>query len=394
MSFAYIKNKLNDKRILAIAIAIVVIVLFLLIHSFSAATKYETKKVISKTITQTVEASGTINPVNTFSVGSTVSGPVTAVYVDYNSIVKKGQLLAEIDSRTFQETVNQSLAAIQSAEAHLRDMQSNLVMSQKTLTRYKNLYSRGFVPKSELDQAISNYQSDSAKVSSARNDIAKARSQHQTAVVNLGFTKIVSPVDGVVISKNIEEGRPVAASFQAPEHFVIAQDLKNMQIEVSVSEADIGKIKEGQLAEYTLDGYPNETFHGTVTQVRISPTTVSNVVTYSVIVSVKNENLILKPGMTANVAIIISRHPNALCVVNQALKFTPNPDKKYDKQGIWLLSKNKLKRVVIKTGLSDDSYTEIVSNNVKEGDLVVISSKNSKHKKKSSVGGRSMRPPF
>ena len=385
---------LKDKRVIGGLVAVVILVIFLTSH-LSTGSKYETEKVECRTITQVVEASGTINPVNTFSVGSTVSGLVTAVYADYNSVVKKGQLLAVIDPRTFQETVNQSVSDISSAKANLRDMQSNLDMSRKTLNRYKNLYARGFVPKSELDQAQSNYLSDLAKVTSARDDIAKAQSKYNSAVLNLSYTKIISPVDGIVISKQIEEGQPVAASFQAPEHFVIAQDLKKMQIEVSVSEADIGKVKEGQEAEYTLDGYPNETFYGKVTQVRISPTTVSNVVTYSVIVSVDNEDLKLKPGMTANVSIITARHSKVLSVPNIALKCTPDPNgRKYKEQGVWMIINHKLTRVPIRTGLSDDSYTEIISDKIKEGDSVIVGVKDDKKMKPKSGSRRSMRPPF
>ena len=395
--FNNIKEKLKDKKVLGIVIATAVILLFLLTKGLSAGTKYETQKAEYRTITQVVEASGTINPVNTFSVGSTVSGLVTGVYADYNSVVKKGQLLAIIDPRTFQETVNQNYANLQSARANLRDMQSNADMDLKTLNRYRNLYKRNFVPKSELDQAESNYISSRAKVASAKDEIARAQSQYKNALINLSFTKIISPVDGVVISKKIEEGQPVAASFQAPEHFVIAQDLKKMQIEVNVSEADIGSVKEGQEAEFTLDGYPDTTFKGYVKQVRLSPTTVSNVVTYTVIVSVDNEDLKLKPGMTANVSIITARHKNVLCVPNFALKFTPNPNgKKFKEQGIWVLAGHKLQRITVKTGLSDDAYTEIVSGNIKEGDNIATGIKGEKKNKQKtrSGGGRGMRPPF
>ncbi|MCR5266713.1 MAG: efflux RND transporter periplasmic adaptor subunit [Cyanobacteria bacterium RUI128] len=388
---------MKNKKVLAGIIAVGIIVGLLLLKGLFSGPKYETQPVEYRTITQVVEASGTINPVNTYSVGSTVSGLVTAVYADYNSPVKKGQLLAVIDPRTLQETVNQSLAAISAAQANLRDMQSNADMSLKTLNRYKNLYRRNFIPKSELDQAESDYISAKSKVVSARDEIAKAQAQYRTATVNLGFTRIVSPVDGVVISKQIEEGQPVAASFQAPEHFVIAQDLKKMQIEVNVSEADIASVKEGQEAEFTLDGYPDTTFKGIVRQVRLSPTTVSNVVTYTVVVAVDNEDLKLKPGMTANVSIITSKREHVLCIPSFALKFTPDPNgPKHREQGIWILKGHKPKRIPVKTGLSDDSYTEIISNNIKEGDLVITGIKGDKKKKKamSGGGGRGMRPPF
>lgn len=392
-----ILEKIKNNKVRAGLIILLVLFLLFSIKGLFNGKKYETQPVEYRTITQIVEASGTINPVNTYSVGSTVSGLVTAVYADYNSPVKKGQLLAVIDPRTLQESVNQSLAAISAAQANLRDMQSNADMSLKTLNRYRNLYRRNFIPKSELDQAESDYISAKSKVTSARDEVRKAQSQYKTATVNLGFTRIISPVDGVVISKQIEEGQPVAASFQAPEHFVIAQDLKKMQIEVNVSEADIASVKEGQEAEFTLDGYPDMTFKGIVRQVRLSPTTVSNVVTYTVVVAVDNEDLKLKPGMTANVSIITSKREHVLCVPNFALKFTPDPNgPKYREQGIWIYAGHKPKRIPVKTGLSDDSYTEIISNNIKEGDLVVTGIKGDKKKKKamSGGGGRGMRPPF
>lgn len=385
-----ILEKIQTNKKFQIIIGIVCLLLLLIIIKSGNKTKqYETQPIEKHTITQVVEASGTINPVNIVSVGSTVSGPISKIYVDYNSMVKKGQLLAEIDPRLSKQTVEQNRAAIASAQANLRDMQANAEMSRKTLRRYQNLYKRNFVPKSELDQAINDYKSDMAKISSARADIAKAQAQCRGAELSLSYTKIVAPVDGMIISREIDVGQAVAASFQAPELFTIAQDLQKMQIEVNVSEADIGKVKEGQDVEYTLDGYPDTTFKGKVTQVRISPTTVSNVVTYSVIVGVDNKDLKLKPGMTANVSIITAKHENVLCVPNFALKFTPNPEgPKYEKQGIWVLIKHHLKRIEIATGLSDDSYTEVISPYIKEGDTVIVGIKGKKDKK------QDMRPPM
>lgn len=385
-----ILEKIQTNKKLQIIIGIVCLLLLIIIIKSGNKTKqYETQPIEKHTITQVVEASGTINPVNIVSVGSTVSGPISKIYVDYNSMVKKGQLLAEIDPRLSKQTVQQNRAAIASAQANLRDMQANAEMSRKTLRRYQNLYKRNFVPKSELDQAINDYKSDMAKISSARADIAKAQAQCRGAELSLSYTKIVAPVDGMIISREIDVGQAVAASFQAPELFTIAQDLQKMQIEVNVSEADIGKVKEGQDVEYTLDGYPDTTFKGKVTQVRISPTTVSNVVTYSVIVGVDNKDLKLKPGMTANVSIITAKHENVLCVPNFALKFTPNPEgPKYEKQGIWVLIKHHLERIEIATGLSDDSYTEVISPYIKEGDTVIVGIKGKKDKK------QDMRPPM
>ena len=199
----------------------------------------------------------------------------------------------------------------------------------------------------------------------------QAQANYATASANMGYTKIVSPVKGIVISKEVEVGQTVAASFQTPTLFMVAEDLTKMRIETSVSEADIGKVKEGQEVEYTLDGYPDSIFKGTVTQVRLSPTTESNVVTYTVVIEVDNQEGKLLPGMTANVSIITGKKEDILTVPNIALKFTTADNtKRYDKKGIWIEKKGKPFRVNIETGVSDDTYSEIISDGIKEGDIV------------------------
>ncbi len=334
--------------------------------------RYITQPIKRCTITEIVEASGTINPVNTVSVGSTVSGLIKEIYVDFNSEVKKGQLMAQIDPANFEATVQQNQAQIANAQANLAKLQAIMDYDYKMYIRYKNLYAKNFVAKSELDQAESTYKSDLAQINSAKAQITQYQASLKTALTNLGYTKIIAPVDGTVISREIDLGQPVAASFQAPELFTIAQDLTQMQIEVNVSEADIGKVKEGQDVTYTLDGYADSLFKGKVTQVRLASTTTSNVVTYSVIVGVKNEDLKLKPGMTANVSIITNKSENVLCLPNIAMKFTPSTDgTKYEKQGIWLLEKNKPVRHEIKTGAGDDDFTELISEDIKENDLII-----------------------
>lgn len=378
-----IKNLKNIKKrylFSILAIVITTIAVFGIINKKQV--KYETKDLKKCTITQYVEASGTINPVNTVSVGSTVSGLIKAIYVDYNSEVKKGQLLAQIDPATFEAQVEQNQAQINNAMANLAKLQAVADYNEKQYQRYKNLYAKNFVAKSELDEKYSTYLSDIAQINAAKAQISQYQASLRTAKTNLGYTQIVAPVDGTVISREIDLGQPVAASFQAPELFTIAQDLTKMQIEVSVSEADIGKVKEGQDVTYTLDGYPDTNFVGKVSQVRLSPTTVSNVVTYTVIVDVDNEDLKLKPGMTANVSIITSKSENVLCAPNLALKFTPDLNgPKYKQQGIWILENGKPKRIDIETGSSDDNYTEIIANSVNEGDKIILSIKNSKQKK-------------
>lgn len=366
------------------------------VNAYKNRVQYQTQKLEKCTITQVVEASGTINPVNTVSVGSTVSGLMKEIYVDYNTEVKKGQLLAQIDPANFQASVDQNKAQIRNAEANLAKLNAEMVMAQKTYNRYKNLYQKNFIAKSELDQAESDYLAKKASIGAQRASISQARATYNTAMTNLGYTKIIAPVDGTIISRDIDVGQPVAASFQAPELFTIAQDLKKMQIEVNVSEADIGKVKEGQDVEYTLDGYPDSVFYGKVTQVRLDSTVTSNVVTYTVIVSVKNDDLKLKPGMTANVSIVTSRNEDVMCAPSIALKYTPEVNgPKYKSQGIWILEKGKPLRIDIKLGASDDSNVEIISNKLKLGDDVIIGSTGGKNRKTIAQGQGSRRsgPP-
>ncbi len=373
--------KIKKRYLISVIAATLAIIVLFIINNQTNGVKYETKKIKRCTITEVVEASGTINPVNTVSVGSTVSGLIKEIYVDFNSEVKKGQILAQIDPANFQASVDQATAQINNAEANLAKLNAVTEMSRKTYVRYKNLYAKNFIAKSELDQAESDYLSNIAQVGAAKAQIAQARATYNTAMTNLGYTKIIAPVDGTIISREIDLGQPVAASFQAPELFTIAQDLTKMQIEVNVSEADIGKVKVGQEVTYTLDGYPDSTFSGKVTQVRISPTTVSNVVTYVVIVDVNNEDLKLIPGMTANVSIITDKSENVLCAPNVALKVTPETDgQKYKNQGIWILRKNKPVRIEIEQGASDDSKFEVISKQINEGDLVLTGTSSSKSK--------------
>ena len=385
-------EKLKGKKryIITITIFIAVVLWLVVIHSFKSNPQYITKKLERCTITQIVEASGTINPVNTVSVGSTVSGLIKEIYADYNSEVKKGQVLAQIDPANFEDAVKQNQASINSARAELARLEAVADMDKKTLNRYEKLYARNFIAKSELDQAQSTYAADMALITEAKAKITQANAQYKTALTNLSYTKIIAPVDGTVISREIDLGQPVAASFQAPELFKIAQDLKKMQIEVNVSEADIGKIKAGQDVIYTLDGYPDSEFEGKVTQVRISPTTVSNVVTYSVIVNVNNDDLKLKPGMSANVSIITQKSENILCAPNSALKVSFEKDKKYENQGLWIIKKNKPVRVDIEVGLSDDNVFEVKSEEINEQDDIIVRVLDGKNRGKNSMG----RPPM
>lgn len=368
--------KINKQLIIIlISIAAVIWAIFAISKNLQSQNKYKLSPVERKSIVQTVEASGTINAVNTVTIGSQVSGMIKNIYVDYNSKVKKGELLAQIDPSLFQAQVNQAKGSLNAATANYQKTKSTLIYDEANYKRYKELYKKNYVSKNDLDLALATYRADSAALNANSANIQNTRATLQNNLTNLKYTKIISPIDGVIVSRAVEVGQTVAASFQTPTLFTVAQDLTKMHIEVSVSEADIGKVKEGQKAEYTLDGYPNETFVGTVTQVRLASTTVSNVVTYTVVVGVDNKKNILKPGMTANVSIITGKKDNVLCVDNAAMRFTPKDitgGKKFDKQGIWVLKHNQPQRININTGITDSDYTEVISDQIKDGDSVII----------------------
>ena len=377
------------KKQYLIILAIVAISLIFCLFN-SRQIKYITKPITQDTITQYVEASGTIKPINTIAVGTQVSGTVAKIYVDYNSVVKKGDMLAELDPSLFQSNVYQSTAKLNNAKATLARATASLNYKKNNYQRYKNLYAKNYVSKDEVELAYANYQQALAEVSSATAEVNAAQATLNNNMTNLGYSKITSPVDGTVISRAVDVGQTVAASFNTPTLFEVAKDLTQMQIETSVSEADIGKIKVGQDAKYTLDGYQDKTFEGKVTQVRLASTTTNNVVTYTVIVSVDNSEGFVIPGMTANVSIITSDVKNALCVPNQALKFSPADNtKKYEKQGIWIQTRTGLQRFDVELGAFDDNKSQIISKGVNVGDKVCVGTIGGGKAKKPT----GMRPP-
>lgn len=382
---------MKNKKKIVILVLLIVVVIFVIAaftKNVSSKPKYELSKVERQSIVETVEASGVINPVKTVSIGSQVSGMIKNLYVDYNSQVKKGQLLAEIDPSLFQAQVDKARGDVATAKANYLKDQSTMIYDEANYKRYKELYKNHYVAKNDLDLSYATYRSDLAKLKADKGTIADNEATLRNNLTNLRYTKIISPVDGVVVSRAVDVGQTVAASFTTPTLFSVAQDLTKMQIEVSVSEADIGKVKVGQNVDYTLDGYPDQTFKGKVTQVRISPTTVSNVVTYTVIVSVSNDENRLKPGMTANVSIVTKIKQNTLCVDNAALRFTPKEvthGKKFKHQGIWILRDDKPTRITIRTGVTDSEETEVVSNEIKEGDDVIIGSLGKSDKKRENA---------
>ncbi|MFI3241379.1 MAG: efflux RND transporter periplasmic adaptor subunit [Alphaproteobacteria bacterium] len=334
---------------------------------------FKLAKVRKSDIVEIVSATGTINPISSVDVGTQVSGRIEKIYVDYNSKVKKGDLLAEIDSDSFTTNVAQEQANLEVAKAQIMSATADVTYYEKHLKRIKELNQEKYTSDKELDEAIRSY--DNAKASLA---LYKAQAnQAQAALdynkIQLGYTKIISPVDGIIVSKAIEEGQTVAASFETPTLFNVAEDLTKMQIEASIVEADIAKLKEAQLVEFSVDSYPNETFEGIVTQVRNEAITTSNVVTYQVVIDVDNKEFKFKPGMTANVEIITADKKDILVVPNKALRFSIDDGAtKYQSQGLWIIENGNPKRIDISTGLYDDNKTEIISDIITENTEIIL----------------------
>lgn len=364
----------------------ILLIIFLIIGIFlfkgkKADIDYSVEHAQRRNITKSVEASGIVNPVKTVNIGSQVSGIISEIFVDYNSEVKKGQLLAKIDQSLFKAQADKARGDLANARAGYEKANSNLIYKKANYERHERLYKNRYVSKDETEAAYAAYKGAIAELNAAKAMIDQASANLKSNLTNLKYTEIISPVDGVVVSKKVDVGQTVAASFQTPEMFVVAEDLKRMQIEVSVSEADIGEIKIGQEAKYTLDGYPDREFDGEVTQVRLNPTTVSNVTTYTVIVKVDNSDEILKPGMSANVTIITENKKNILCVPNNAFKYVPkNSTERYNSPGVWTLKNKRPVRVEVEKGIRDSEYTEISKGDIEEGTPVLVPKKDKKSK--------------
>jgi HlyD family secretion protein len=362
--------KLKNKRVLAAAAVIIIVVIFLgfrLFHKKSISIVYKTTKVDRGDILSYVAATGTVNPVTTIEIGSQISGIINGVYVDFNSQVKKGQTLAEIDQTPF-------IAQVKQSEADLKKTQVDSELTEKIMKANEELYKKGFISKQEYDDS-------KAKFSSATAALDQAKAKLDTAKSNLQSTIIRSPIDGIVISKNINVGQTVTLGNQSPPIFLIAGDLVKMQLDTNVSEADIGRIKQGEEASFTVDAYPNQTFKGTVWQIRNSPIITQNVVTYDVVLLMDNKDLKLKPGMTADVKILVAYRKDTLRVPRAALRFIPPPSANLDEKSndtnnssvIWVMSRNKrLKHISIKPGISDDSFTEVLDGDIKEGEETIV----------------------
>ncbi|MFH2012342.1 MAG: efflux RND transporter periplasmic adaptor subunit [Pseudomonadota bacterium] len=372
------------KKILIGIVIIVVLVILarILIRDKGEELKFKTEKIRRGNILSTVTATGTVNPVTTVLVGTQISGTIKRIYVDFNSIVKKGQIIAWIDPATFEAQVEQARANLLSAKAGVKKAEAALLDARRTMERNRELFSRNLIARSDTELSETNYDSAMAQTSAAKAQVAQAEAALRYAETNLKYTKILSPIDGIVVSRNVDVGQTVAASFQTPTLFTIAQDLTKMQIDTNVDEADIGKVKTGMDVEFTVDAYPDLTFKGAVSQVRNAPITVQNVVTYDVVVNVDNPEYKLKPGMTVNVSIIVSKKENILKIPNTALRFK-DPDtvilSTYSIPGVWILKDEKPKRITVKTGISDGNHTELLSGKIREGQEVIVESlKNAK----------------
>lgn len=362
------------------ALLIIVSVSYKLMNRDTDSMVYKTQKIENGDIMESITASGTINPLSTVSVGSQASGRIAEIYVDYNSVVKKGQLLALIDQENAKATVQQREAALDIAKAQVAVEENNIKYYKKALNRISKLNASKYSTEKDLEAAERDYDNSVAQLALEQAQVKQAQASLNSAQTELSYTEIKAPVDGIVISKSVEVGQTVAASFETPEIFSVAEDLTKMQIEASVVEADIAKVKEGQQVRFTVDSYADDYFYGTVTQVRNEAITTSNVVTYTVVIGIDNTNLKLKPGMTANVEIITAEEKNVMLVPNQALRFyidDSDKAKRYKDRGVWIIKNGRPERVTVKIGVSDDDNTQILESSLKIGDEVIVSKETS-----------------
>ena len=361
-------KKMNKKVWIAVGvIAVAVIAYFLLSGGKKKETvSFETAKVEKTNIQTSITATGTIEPVTSVTVGTQVSGIVSHLYVDYNSVVKKGQVIAELDRTNL-------ISELNTAKANLASAQSTANYELSNYNRYKTLYDKGLVSADEYENAHLSYVKAKEQVNTSRESVQKAQT-------NLGYATITSPIDGVILSKSVEEGQTVAASFNTPELFVIAQDLTDMRVIADIDEADIGGVKEGQRVTFTVDAFPDDTFEGAVTQVRQEATTESNVVTYEVVISAPNADLKLKPGLTANVTIFTMEKNDVLAVPSKALRFVPNEmllqkgqtiDDCEGDHKLWTREGNVFKAHKVEIGTANGVMTEILSG-ISEGTEVLM----------------------
>jgi len=344
---------------------------------------YRTVRLERGDIASTILATGTLNPVILVQVGSQISGNIKRLYADFNSVVKKNQVIARIDSMLLKAEVEKARANYKAALANVEKAKVIANDTRRTLNRYEALVKENLVSQSDVDTAQTNYDSAVAQIEVVRAQVDQTRSTLDFSRTRLDYAIIRSPVDGIVLSRNVDVGQTVAASFQAPTLFTIARDLTEMQVNTSVDEADIGRVEVGQEVTFTVDAYPSEVFEGRVSQIRNAPQVVQNVITYDVIIEVENPELKLKPGMTANVSIVVAEKRNVLRIPNAALRFRPYGEERESRQPkgietsaqnrVWaLLADAKLKSVPVKLGVNNVRYYELTEGDLKEGDNLVV----------------------
>ncbi len=372
-------KKIGKVWYIAIALAVLALLFWLLSQGREKEkVNFVTEKVSVGNIQNSITATGTIEPVTSVTVGTQVSGIVSKLYVDYNSVVKKGQIIAELDKSNLTSQLNSAKAQLQQAKAQQQSAQSDLNYQSANYKRYQILFQKGLVSANDFETARLSYQTSLQSVNSAKQQVASTEEEVRRAQTNLGYATITSPIDGVVLSKSVEEGQTVAASFSTPELFKIAQDLTNMQVVADVDEADIGDVKAGERVSFTVDAYPNDTFEGTVKQVRQEATTTNNVVTYEVVISAPNTDLKLKPGLTANVTIYTQENNGVLSVPTKALRYTPQKETVGDrkildsngKNKVWTIEGNNIVAHSVNIGISDGTHTQILSG-IQEGKEVI-----------------------
>lgn len=376
---------MKSKKISIIWVAVgVVLVIAVAAYLLSGGKKkeevnFKTEKVAKVNILNSVTATGSIEPVNEVTVGTQVSGIVSKIYVDYNSVVKKGQVIAELDKSNLMSQLNSAKSQLSQAQASLRSAQSDLDYQKANFNRYKTLYQKGLISANDYESARLSYQTSVQTVASRKDQVVAAQEEVSRAQTNLSYATITSPIDGIVVNKSVEEGQTVNANMSTPDLFTIAQDLTNMQVVADVDEADIGDVKKGERVTFTVDAYPNDTFEGTVTQVRLEATTTNNVVTYEVVISAPNADLKLKPGLTASVVIYTQESNGVLSVPSKALRYTPAKetvggrkiqDVSNAKNKVWTLEGNTLVAHRVNIGITDGTHTQVLSG-IKEGQKVI-----------------------
>jgi HlyD family secretion protein len=376
-------------------------------------TTYRTARVERGSIVSSVSATGNLAAVVTVQVGTQVSGTIQKLYVDFNSPVKKGETIAQIDPALFNAQVEQTHGNYLNAQANLLKAKADLTDAKRNLERYRQLLKDGIVSQSDFDTADNRYEQAAATVKAAEGSVAQTRGAYSQAETNLRYSTIRSPVDGIVVSRNVDVGQTVAASFQTPTLFTIAQDLTKMEIDTSVDEADISRIKVGQPVSFTVDAYPDNSFTGKVTQIRNAPIVTQNVVTYVVVVGVDNKDMKLKPGMTANVTVETARKDDVLKIPSAALRFKPKgvkeikvkpaaPEKppakpaskakNEPKQKVYVLTaEGKPRPVRVTTGISNDGQVEVVEGDLKENDEVIVEQVQPKKKADTATAPRGPR---